>query len=76
MRYICGMELIHACQAIDLRKRKAGIKLGQGTETVWSESRKKMALYENDRPISPDIQKAYEFIKEGTLFTKVRDQQF
>lgn len=76
MRYICGMVLIHAYQAIDLRKRKAGIKLGQGTETVWSESRKKMALYENDRPILPDIQKAYEFIKDGTLLTKVRDRLF
>ena len=76
MRHICGMELIHACQAIDLRKRKAGIKLGQGTETVWSESRKKMALCENDRPISSDIQKACEFIKDDKLLTKVRDQQF
>ena len=35
-----------------------------------------MALYENDRPFSPDIQKAYEFIKDGTLLTKVRDRIF
>jgi len=76
MRYIYGMELIHACQAIDLRKRKADIKLGQGTEIVFKEFRKYVKLYENDRPISPDIQKAYEFIKDGTLLTKVRDRLF
>ena len=33
--------------------------------------RKKVSLYENDRPISPDIQKAYEFIKSNVLLSEV-----
>ena len=67
LAYIYGMELIHGCQAIDLRKRKSKIRLGRGTEAAWKAFRKEVALYENDRPISPDIQKAYEFIKDKIL---------
>jgi histidine ammonia-lyase len=67
LAYIYGMELIHGCQAIDLRKRKSKIRLGKGTEATWIAFRKEVALYENDRPISPDIQKSYEFIKNNAL---------
>lgn len=74
MRYIYGMEMIHACQAIDLRLKKGELKLGRGTEIAFREFRKEVALYENDRPISPDIQRAYEFIKSGILLSAVRDQ--
>lgn len=71
MKYIYGMEMIHACQAISLRKRDSHVKLGKGTEKVYSEFRKDVALYENDRPISPDIQKAYEFISSGKLLKSI-----
>ena len=67
LAYIYGMELIHGCQAIDLRKRKSKIRLGKGPEAAWKAFRKEVALYENDRPIAPDIQKSYEFIKNNVL---------
>lgn len=73
MRYIYGMELIHAAQAIDLRRRSGCSKFGIGTERLWTEFRKKVAFYENERPISPDIQSAYEFIKSGAILTIKRD---
>ena len=68
------MEMIHACQAIDLRMQNKDIRLGKGTEIAWKEFRKEIKLYETDRPISPDIQKAYEFIKSNKLLTEVRDR--
>ena len=67
LTYIYGMEMIHGCQAIDLRMRKNSIRLGKGTEVAWKDFRRDVVLYENDRPISPDIQKAYEFIKNIIL---------
>lgn len=71
LMYIYGMEMIHGCQAIDLRMRKGKIRLGKGTEAAWKAFRKEVALYENDRPISPDIQKAYEFIKSNSLISEL-----
>jgi len=70
LAYIYGMEMIHGCQAIDLRMRKSRIRLGKGTEIAWKAFRKKVALYENDRPISPDIQKSYEFIKSNIMLSR------
>lgn len=70
LTYIYGMEMIHGCQAIDLRMRKKNIKLGKGTERAWRAFRKEVSLYENDRPISPDIQKSYEFIKSNVLLSQ------
>ena len=67
MRYIYGTELIHAAQAIDLRKQSGTVKFGIGTEKIWKAFREKVAFYRNERPISPDIQKAYEFIKSGEI---------
>jgi histidine ammonia-lyase len=71
LAYIYGMEMIHGCQAIDLRMRKNKIRLGKRTEAAWKAFRKEVALYENDRPISPDIQKSYEFIKSNILLSEV-----
>lgn len=73
MRYIYGTELIHAAQAIDLRKMAGVTKFGKGTERIWSAFRKRVAFYKNERPISPDIQAAYEFIKSGEIITIKRE---
>ena len=67
MKYIYGMEMIHACQAIRLRKRNSDIPLGKGTSKAFGKFCEIIPLYENDRPISPDIRKAYEFVKSGAL---------
>lgn len=55
LQYIYGMELIHACQVIDLRQKKSAFKLGKGTEIVLKEFRKNVRFYENDRPEIPFI---------------------
>ncbi len=73
LRYIYATELIHAAQAIDLRKRAGNSKFGKGTDRIWMEFRKKVAFYENERPISPDIQAAYEFIKGGEIL-KIKEE--
>ena len=74
LQYIYGMELIHGCQAIDLRHKFIGeFKLGRGTELAYKEFRSEIPLYENDRPLAPDIKKAYEFIKSGRLIKTVKD---
>lgn len=67
MKYIYGMEMIHSCQAIRLRKRNSDIPLGKGTSKAFEKFCEIIPLYENDRPISPDIRKAYEFVKSGAL---------
>ena len=65
LKYVYGMELIHACQAIDLRMRtNEKLRLGKATQKIWREFRKGIKLYESERPLAPDIQKAYEFVKE------------
>ena len=55
-----------------MRGRK--MTLGKGTGAAYAEFRKRLPLYESDRPLSPDIKKAYEFIKEGVLLKEVRDK--
>ncbi|WP_288503150.1 aromatic amino acid lyase, partial [uncultured Cloacibacillus sp.] len=74
MKYIYGMEMMHACQAVELRKRGQELELGRGTKIAFSEFRKELKLYESDRPLSPDIRKAYEFIDGGVLLKEVRDK--
>lgn len=74
LKYIYGMEMMHACQAVELRMRGRKMTLGKGTGAAYAEFRKRLPLYESDRPLSPDIKKAYEFIKEGVLLKEVRDK--
>ncbi|MEG2183113.1 MAG: aromatic amino acid ammonia-lyase [Cloacibacillus sp.] len=74
LQYIYGMETIHACQAIDLRKMQEEFTLGKGTELAYQAFRKEIPLYTNDRPISPDIQKAFEFVKSGKLIKEVKEK--
>ncbi|WFA09084.1 aromatic amino acid lyase [Tissierella sp. Yu-01] len=64
IRYIIGIELIHATQAIDLRE---DIELGKVTKLAYEEFRKVVPFYDKDRNISIDIKKAYDFIKSNIL---------
>lgn len=67
LQYIYGMELIHACQAIELRKLDGGFTQGIGTAKAYEAFRQIIPLYKNDRPLAPDVQKAFEFVKNGEL---------
>lgn len=74
LKLILGIEMMHGCQAIDLRKEVVDVVLGAGTRRAWQEFRKIVPFYKNERPLAPDIQQAYGFIKNKDLLVLVRDQ--
>ena len=58
--YMAAIELMHAAQAVDLREIP---QLGEGTKPLFEAYRKKVPYLDNDRNMSVDIQKTYEFLK-------------
>ncbi|MEL3900795.1 MAG: aromatic amino acid lyase [Treponema phagedenis] len=62
--YVIGIEAMHAAQAIDLRKN---YKLGAGTKKAYALIREVLPFYSEDRNLSKDIEKIYEFIKSKKL---------
>ena len=67
LRYILGIELIMAAQAIDLRKEK-GITLGANTKAAHEKFRTHVSFYDDDtRIVMEDIQKARDLIMNGEL---------
>ena len=70
LKYIIGIEAIHAAQAIDLR---GDIELGKVTKLAYDEFRKVIPFYDKDRNISIDIRKAYELIKSNVLINIIND---
>lgn len=71
IRYILGIEAMHAVQAIDLRRKmvpgKENMKLGKKTERAYEMIRREVPYYDKDRNISKDIMKAYELIRSNKL---------
>lgn len=67
--YILGIELLHAAQAIDLRKPES---IGKSTKAVFDEFRSEISFLEKDRCLTIDIKKAYDIIKSGRLLEAVR----
>lgn len=61
LRYMLGIEAIHAAQAIDLRG------LGRVTEAVFAALRETVPFLSHDRNLSIDIEKAYRFLADGRL---------
>lgn len=64
IRYILGIEAMHAAQAIDLRGKP---QLGEVTSKAYAEIRKVLPFYDKDRNLSKDIKTMYDLIKSGTL---------
>ena len=64
---ILGIELFTAAQALDFRRP---LKSSAFIETLHQNYRKQVAFIENDRYLSPDIQKSIQFID------KLNDSQF
>ncbi len=62
IRYILGIELMHAAQAVDLRKN---YKLGKGTKVAFDMTREIIPFLSEDRKLSVDIKNAYEIIKSN-----------
>ena len=68
-------ELLTACQAIDIRRRLN--THGQGItplhEALHRHVRKKVAFYEIDREIWPDLRACEEMVRSGELLEIVRE---
>lgn len=64
VRRVLAMEIMCACQGIDLRGNKG---LGVGTKSVYEEVRKVVSMLKEDRPIYEDINKCEELIINGTI---------
>lgn len=63
LRCILGMELLHAAQAVDLRRRKdPNLKLGVGSEALLSAYRQVVPFLDRDRPLTPDIRSSDSFV--------------
>lgn len=68
--YILGIEALHAAQAVDLRKVSA---LGKGSKVLYESLRDAVPFLEQDRPLSFDIQKAYEVLTTPALVETLRN---
>ncbi|WP_432663088.1 aromatic amino acid ammonia-lyase [Wukongibacter baidiensis] len=73
LRYIIGIEMMHAAQGIDLRK---GMKLGKGTKIAYETVRKEITFLDEDRDLSVDIEKAYNIIKSGILLKHIKEVKY
>lgn len=68
LRYILGIEAMHAAQAIDLRR---AARLGKGTRIAYEAIREEIPFLDQDRNLSEDIKKAYSIIKSGKILKAV-----
>lgn len=68
VRRVLSMELMCACQAIDLRK---DLGLGLGTQPAYDELRKVCAHLDADRPLYEDINRCEEVLINGKLVKAV-----
>lgn len=62
---ILGFELLHASQAVDLKKlRYPDMTLGQDTNKLYKAFRKHVPFLQKDRALTPDIKNAREFVSD------------
>lgn len=71
VRRILAMELMCACQAVDLRGNKG---LGIGTEAAYGLIREKIEKLVEDRALYEDINQSEELIKSGELIKRVEQE--
>lgn len=67
-RKVLAMELLCACQGIDLRGRK---KLGKGTAAAYTLIREKVPMLESDREVYLEINECEQLIIREVLTSKV-----
>ena len=78
LRYMLGMELMHAAQAVEMRRDQRAdnlLKLGKVTGPLKDASRKTSPYYDSDRNLSLDIEKSYQVIKDGSLLKVVEEAE-
>lgn len=71
-RNVIAMELLTACQGIDLRESQD--KLGKGTKKVYEEIRKVVSYYDKDRVMHIDINAMEELIKSNKIVEAVEKE--
>jgi histidine ammonia-lyase len=64
VRRVLAMEIMCACQGIDMRGNKG---LGKGTKPVYEAVRKSVPVLTEDRPLYEDINECEQLIIDGTL---------
>lgn len=69
-RKVLAMELLGACQAIDLRENKG---LGKGTKIAYELVRKEISRLEDDRIMYKDINKCETLLKSNIINEKVEE---
>lgn len=67
-RRVLAMELMCACQGIDMRGDKG---MGVGTKPAYQTIRSQVAKLEEDRPLYDDINKCENVILDGSLVSNV-----
>ncbi len=70
VRKVLSMEILAACQGIDLRGNKG---LGNGTKIVYNIIREKIGYLDKDKPMYEEINKCEEIIKSGEIVSKVEE---
>ncbi|GMG97054.1 histidine ammonia-lyase [Tepidimicrobium xylanilyticum] len=70
VRRVLAMEIMAACQAIDLRGNKG---LGVGTKPAYELVRQYVEKLEDDRPLYEDINKCEDIITDGKIIKSVED---
>lgn len=70
--HVLGMELLAACQGVDLRNGKEELRLGKGSEGAYRILRSKVSMLREDRVMYPDIEVAKELVSSGKLVEAVR----
>lgn len=61
---VLGIELMHAAQAIDLRRQvDPSLKLGADSERLFTDFRKHVSFLDRDRPLTPDIAAATRYLR-------------
>ncbi len=68
VRKVLAMEILAACQGIDLRGNKG---LGKGTNEAYNVVREKIPKLESDRVMNIDINKCEEIIKSNKIVENV-----
>lgn len=72
LKYILGIELMQAAQAIDLRETKT---LGKVTGQAYELIRSHVPFLEKDRCLSVDIKKMYDLIQSGAFAPLLQDSE-
>lgn len=80
--YILGMELMHAAQAVDLRRQADPLlKTGKMTGELFQDFRKIVPFIEKDRPLAKDIENSHDFMaaywtkRQATLDCLFKDKK-